>query len=86
MPNPSDSSIDTYSALEQLLTTRFIELAPGSPSDLLECSITTTPLMNATPYEALSYTWGENVESHQILIRSHLLPINSNEFSSEKAT
>jgi hypothetical protein len=76
--NSSGVGIFKYSTLKERHDVRFVDLAPGSPDDALKCLITTSSLIDAPPYEALSYTWGDNVQTHRILIEKCWLPISSN--------
>lgn len=76
--NSSGVDIYKYSTLKERHDIRFVDLAPGFPDDALKCSITTSSLIDAPPYEALSYTWGDDVQPHRILIEKCWLPIRSN--------
>ena len=55
-----------------------LQVQPGSFSDPLRCTLSTLDLRELPPYEALSYTWGENVghkidcDGRSVFIRENL--------------
>jgi len=58
---------------------RLLSLRPAPDSTWpLRCSIFYTPLSNAPPYTALSYTWGERSSHSHVLIDGHHVSITPN--------
>jgi hypothetical protein len=46
---------------------RLIDIKPSDvKSDEIECTISTHDLGNASPYAAISYTWGDMISMHNI--------------------
>ncbi|KAF4333589.1 heterokaryon incompatibility 6 OR allele [Fusarium beomiforme] len=47
----------SYSPLPTASSIRLLEVKPGHPSDMLQCSLQTVDLSRSPKYHALSYTW-----------------------------
>ena len=58
-----------------------IRVLQFEPSKSLSCKLYNVKLKERFPYAALSYTWGEPVLSHSILVNDGLLPITENLFN-----
>jgi hypothetical protein len=57
---------------------RLLCLEPGDNDSAIHCRLATFELQSAPTYEALSYTWGEAVLSHEIICNGALLQVTSN--------
>jgi hypothetical protein len=57
---------------------RLLYLEPGDNDSAIHCRLATFALQSAPTYEALSYTWGEAVLSHEIICNGASLPVTSN--------
>ncbi|KAL9602686.1 MAG: hypothetical protein Q9219_001676 [cf. Caloplaca sp. 3 TL-2023] len=68
-----------YERLSEPHSIRLLRLSPASSlSEPVHCSLVQTSLNNVTPYEALSYTWGDATERSQLSIDGKKLSITSN--------
>ena len=59
---------------------RLVELCRSHPLARLTVRLITYSLQSTPPYEAISYTWGDDTRNHSILINGYLLPITHNAF------
>ena len=57
---------------------RILDLLPGNTEDPLECSIRTAALGSDTPYETLSYVWGNQQCGRIVHIAGHDVEVTSN--------
>ncbi|KAH8722585.1 heterokaryon incompatibility protein-domain-containing protein [Phaeosphaeriaceae sp. PMI808] len=55
---------------------RLLELHPGKPDEILTASMTTVDLLQAPPFEALSYAWGGYNEHAAVKVNGKPLKIN----------
>lgn len=69
---------DNYQALNEKDEIRLLYLHPGMGSDKVKCTITHARLSSKPVYEALSYMWGDEVESRTILLDGRSRRIREN--------
>lgn len=67
-----------YTPLASDSNTRFVELLPGTSPAELECRLLECPMVNAPPYRALSYVWGDPTTSMKITCGKSYIPITEN--------
>lgn len=70
---------DTYSyrPLPGPKSIRLIELKPSHKDDL-NCSLIEIPLEEAPPYEAVSYSWGDQSKNQYIKCEGHTMAVTAN--------
>lgn len=69
----------TYEKLDQTKNgIRLLLLLPGSQSAHVECRLEHRHFDNNLQYDALSYTWGANVFSRDILLNCESFPMTEN--------
>ncbi|KAF2875855.1 heterokaryon incompatibility protein-domain-containing protein [Massariosphaeria phaeospora] len=61
-----DSDNYIYESLESEDQMRVLELYPGQDEEPINCSLTTVKRIDAPPYEALSYAWGDHTDRKEI--------------------
>ena len=69
-----------YMPLDGNETIRLISLQPGSKDDPLQIDLTTMSLRDPTPYDALSYVWGDSAKSKEIICNVRPLLVTTNLF------
>ncbi|KAK3945963.1 heterokaryon incompatibility protein-domain-containing protein [Diplogelasinospora grovesii] len=79
-----DASDHIYSVLPTNAI-RVLRLHHGSGSQIIECSLSTTQLTNADPYEALSYVWGSEADPETLLLCHREFRITRNLHSALRA-
>lgn len=57
---------------------RYLTLHPGRGDDPLACSLHTSRILDAPPYEAISYVWGSSELDHHIVCNDRSLSITKN--------
>jgi hypothetical protein len=57
---------------------RLLYLEPGDKDSTIHCRLATFELQSAPTYEALSYTWGEAVSTHEIICNGSSRQVTSN--------
>ncbi|RFU35558.1 hypothetical protein B7463_g753, partial [Scytalidium lignicola] len=62
---------------------RLLRILPGKGSEI-ECKLSTVPLDSSPPYEALSYTWGSQDVTHEIIISEKICPVTANLYTALK--
>jgi hypothetical protein len=68
MSSQQTSRIYEYSPLPEGDHFRYLVLQPGANDDLLRCSLVVSTLSDLkTPFEAISYVWGNDVKDHEII-------------------
>jgi hypothetical protein len=53
---------------------RVLDLQRGSEADVIQCLIRTTSVSSPTSYEALSYCWGDQSITKDILVEGYRFP------------
>jgi hypothetical protein len=76
----TDCSHDFRASMDPLLQDHFrlLYLEHGDKDSAIHCRLATFELQSAPAYEALSYTWGEAVLSHEITCNGSSLQVTSN--------
>jgi hypothetical protein len=57
---------------------RVLDLQPGSEADIIQCLIRTTSVSSSTSFEALSYCWGDQSITKDILVEGYRFPVTTN--------
>lgn len=70
----------SYSPLPTPSSIRLLEVKPGAPSDIIDCSLIIVNLSDAPEYQALSYTWDLDppIFPYELSYLSHKMPKISN--------
>ena len=57
---------------------RLLKLKPGASDHRIECELSIYDRQDAPAYAAISYTWGEPIESHSITVNGHVINVREN--------
>ncbi|OAG04810.1 HET-domain-containing protein, partial [Paraphaeosphaeria sporulosa] len=57
---------------------RLLVVEPGNQDEDLRCSLVHARLSDRPDFEAISYTWGTDAPSKQILLDGHIFPVRNN--------
>lgn len=63
-----------YDELPQGDVFRYLVLQPGAGDDPLVCNLRTAPIAD-TPFEAVSYVWGQAIKNQSIICENHVMGI-----------
>jgi hypothetical protein len=66
-----------YRPLAGISSIRLVELLPGEQEDVLKCRLLESTVDGDTPYEAVSYVWGDATDATTIICNDRLLQITS---------
>ena len=80
----SASNSYQYSVLNKPDDIRLVLINPGSDDDEISCTLTHHSIKNKPLYQALSYTWDNNVRTHSVKISKDILPVTANLHSALK--
>ncbi|MCJ1229715.1 hypothetical protein MMC12_006384 [Toensbergia leucococca] len=70
-----------YSVLDQSDDIRLLVIDPGQGDDEIACNLSRQNLKNKPTYQALSYTWDNNIPTHGVKILEEILPVTANLYS-----
>jgi hypothetical protein len=60
---------------------RLLRITPGNPEDVVSTSLATVSLLDAPPFEALSYVWGDYNDRASLMIDGYAVEIHASLFN-----